>query len=512
MKKKSILSFLFIIFLSGLVLYPGNTEKIIRTGTRAEPTTLDPAEAWDDSSAILIANIFDTLVVLNPKTLEIVPSLALSWKSENNGKVWIFKLREGIKFHDGTPFNADAVLFSFNRQMDKNSQFRYYDFPMFIEVFPFLKDVRKSDQYTVIFTLSESFYPFPSTLTVDCASIVSPEAVKKSKKTFRSNPVGTGAFKFSNWTKGKRIVLKANMEFWKGEPKIDKYITVVDPNFSNLLSMFMNQRIDILLSHSLSKMVSLKKLKWVSISLTPSLSTNFMALNLKNKYLKKIGVRKALNHLWNKKILKLVYQDFAKPLCTLIPEGISGHDCNLDKYPLSVKKARELLKNESLEKGFQLRLLILEDSQLELQMMKIFSRNLKKVKIELKIERVSSEEYDKRVSDGDYDLTIAGWMADYPDPDSILNPLFSKKLREQGMPNLSTGDTGKIIPMIDEARREKDKNKRQELYIKLNEHIVENALFLPLYQTFNIVIYNKRVGIIEKNPFGEIDLYKVGNN
>ena len=511
MNKKIILVVLFLFFLSVLV-YSDKNEKIIQAGTRAEPNTLDPAEAWDDSSAILISNIFNTLVALDPKTMEIVPSLAVSWKSKKNGKVWIFKLRKGVKFHDGTVFNADAVLFSFRRQMDINSKFRYYNFPMFFEVFPFLKDVRKSDQYTVIFTLSESFYPFPSTLTVDCASIVTPEAVKKFKKNFRSNPVGTGPFKFVSWTKGKRVALEANRGFWKGEPKIDKYITIIDMNFDNLLSMFMNQRIDILLSYSISKIVSLKKLKWVSVSLTPSLTTNFLALNLKNKYLKKIRVRKAINHLWNKKILKLVFQDFADPLCTLIPNGISGYDCALDKYPSSIKKAQSLLEKEGLEKGFRLNLLISDDSQLELQMMKLFSRNLKKLKIDLKILRVSYEEYSKRVSTGDYDLAIAGWIADYPDPDSIVNPLFSKKLRKQGMANLSTGDITRIIPMINKARREKAKNKRHELYVKLDEYIVENALFLPLFQTFNIVIYNNRAGKVEKNPLGKIDLFEVGNN
>lgn len=483
-------------------------ERVVTAGTRDEPETLDPADSWDNSTSIYVANIFDRLVKLEPGTLKIKPSLALKWESNEEGTVWTFYLRRGVKFQDGTPFDADAVVFTFKRQLEE--KYKYGEFILFKEIFPFLKDVRKLGKYKVQFILKEPFFPFPATLSVDCTSIISPSALKKMKGKFKLNPVGTGPYKVKEWKEGKKIVLESFKGYWKGRPGIDKYITFIEPSIDKLFTMFRDRKIDILMNYSISKLVIFKGYNWVASTYTPSLSTNFIAFNMNNEYLKKLGVRRALNYLWNKDILKLVYQNHVEPLCSLFPKGMSGFDCNLDKYPMSVEKARALLKKEGLDKGFELKVLMDRDWDLLLNVVNIYSRNLKKAGIKIKIVSVGYKDYLSKVSKGEYDLTFSSWLSDYPDPLNIIGPLLSEKLQKEGLPNISSGRSKELIEMINKSRTIKDPDERGKFYIKLNKFVIDRALLIPLYQDINFLLYNKRIGKLKQDILGKIDLFSLG--
>ncbi len=497
---------LFLLVLTPVLV---NCEQKVRYGSRDEPITLDPAEAWENTSSFYIINIFDRLVDIDPDTLKIKPSLAISWKSNKEGTVWSFNLRKGVKFHDGTEFDADAVVFSFRRQME--NKYKYGEFVLFKEIFPFLKSVSKTGKYKVEFELIESFFPFPATLSVDCASIVSPTSLMEKKDKFREAPVGTGPYKLSMWKKGKKVIMTSNTEYWKGPAKIDEFMVVIESNTDKLFEMFRKQQIDILANFSLSKMVVFKGYSWVGYSYSPSLDTNYIAFNMNNRYLKRLRVRQALNYLWNKDILKLVYQDHVEPLCSLFPKGMHGYDCDLDNYPISVEKARILLKKEGLQNGFDLNFLLNRMEDLYLQMVNIYSRNLKKVGIKLKVDIVNTEEYISRVKKGEYDLTISGWIADYPDPFSIINPLFSNKIQSEGFANFATGKGNEDIKkMILEARKIKNSKQRDKYYIKLNNIVVKRALLIPLYQNINLILYNKRIGKLKMDRFGKIFIHNIG--
>ena len=481
---------------------------VVRTGNIQEPETMDPAEAWIDTASIYIENIFNTLVDVDPDSLKIRPSLAKSWYSNKEGTVWDFKLRRGVKFHDGTDFDADAVVFTFKRQMEE--QFKYGEFVLFKEIFPFLKEVKKTGKFEVRFILKEPFFPFPASLSAGCASIVSPSALEERKENFRLNPVGTGPYKLKKWVAGKMIVLESFKDYWMGKPGIGKYVSVIEPSIDKLFEMFRKQEIDILMSFSISKLVVFRGYDWVDYAYSPSLSTAYIAFNMHNRYLKRINVRKAINHLWNKDILKLVYQNHVQPLCSLFPKGISGYDCDMDKYPLSFETARELLKKEGLEKGFELRFLTVRESDLELPTVHRFAANLKKAGIKIRIINVGYDEYVKKISAGDYDLAFAEWVADYPDPFSIISPLFSEKIQEQGLANFSSTDNSDIIALIREARSIKDPAVRERFYLKLNNMVVDRALMVPLHQRINLIIYNKRIGKLKHSRLGMIDLFLLG--
>jgi peptide/nickel transport system substrate-binding protein len=481
--------------------------RVIRSGSQAEPAGIDPAQAWDDTSSFYVCNIFDTLVQFNAQTMKIEPALATSWETSKDGRTWTFNLRRGVKFHDGTPFDADAVVFTFFRQMDPANPNRLDDFPLFAEIFTHLQSVRKTDSLQVQFVLSEPFFPFLAALTVECAAIVSPTAVKKYGDKFAHQPVGTGPFKLSSWQKNKRLVLTANREYWRGQPGIDEYIDTIEPRSEILSNYFKEGLLDILYTYSISKMVSYKKQEWVKVIATPYFSVTYAVLNAARPPLNRKGVRQALCHAWDPRALKLVFQDYVLPIHTMLPKGLLSDEPQEQPIVFSIAKAQALLKKEKLGHEIQLEMLMQKDDGLLFQLFSIYAKNLKQIGVKLKLTRLDTEAYEQRIARGDFDLTNSSWIADYPDPDSMLFQLLSEQLQKQGFANLAGAKRRDLDDRLKIARRESDAKKRQDLYRGLNRTIIADGLILPLFQDKRVIIFNQKIGRLQPNPLGKFFLY-----
>jgi peptide/nickel transport system substrate-binding protein len=486
---------------------PLAAERVVRSGSLFEPVAIDPAQAWDDTSSFYVNNIFDTLVRLNPQSMKIEPSLAVGWETSKDGRTWTFNLRRGIKFHDGTPFDADAVVFTFFRQMDPANTDRRQEFPLFAEIFTYLQMVRKINSRQVQFVLSEPFFPFLAALSVECAAIVSPTAVNKYGVEFARHPVGTGPFKLSSWQKNKRLVLTANKDYWRGRPGIDEYIDTIEPRSEILNNYFKEGILDIIYSYSISKMVSYKKQDWVKVIATPYLSVTFAAVNAARPELNRKAVRQALGHAWDPRALKLVFQDYVLPIHTLLPQDLMTDGPEAEAIEFSLAKARTLLKKEGIDREIQLEMLLQKNDGLLFQLCSMFAKNLKQVGIKLKLIRLDPQAYAQKIALGDYDLAYSGWIADFPDPDSMLFPLLSEQLQKQGFANIAGAKRMDLQKLLTMARRESDAQKRQALYRELNHSIIADGLVIPLYQDKKVIIVNEKIGRLLPNPLGKFFLY-----
>ncbi len=187
---------------AGLWVSPGRaaTPGTLVVGLVAEPTSLDPGQLTDINSMRVLSNVYDTLVRFSPGTFDLRPGLATSWTISPDGLTYTFTLRKGVTFHDGTPFTADAVKFTYDRLLD--SEHPYHDtgpFPFAVFYYGAIRETRAVDPYTVRFTLKQRFSPLLHNLTLNTGRIVSPAAVKKWGKEFASHPVGTGPFTFVSW-------------------------------------------------------------------------------------------------------------------------------------------------------------------------------------------------------------------------------------------------------------------------------------------------------------------------
>jgi peptide/nickel transport system substrate-binding protein len=481
--------------------------RVVRSGSVAEPAGIDPAQVWDDTSSFYVCNIFDTLVQFNPQTMKIEPALAVGWETSKDGRIWTFNLRRNVRFHDSTPFNADAVVLTFFRQMDPANPNRRHDFPLFAEIFTYLQTVRKIDSHQVQFILSEPFFPFLAALTVECAAIVSPTAVKKFGSKFASHPVGTGPFKLSAWQKGKRLVLAANREYWRGQPEIDEYIDTIEPRNEILNNYFKEGMLDIIYAYSISKMVSYKKQDWVKVIATPYFSVTFTVLNAARPPLNRMTVRKALCHAWDPRALKLVFQDYVLPIHTLLPKGLMADEPEERPTIFSISKAQALLKKEGHGREIQLEMLLQKDDELNFYLFSMYAKNLKQAGVKLKLTRMDTKAYASRIALGDFDLANSSWIADYPDPDSMLYPLLSEQLLQQGFANIAGAKRMDLQNVLRMARRESDAQKRQSLYRNLNRSIINDSLVLPLYQDKKVIIYNQKISRLQPNPLGKFFLY-----
>jgi len=509
--KRNILSAILIMIVMALFAGLGAaSEKTVSWGSLTKPDTLDPGQAWDNTSVFFTTNLYDTLVVLDSETLEITPSLAVSWNANENGTIWEFKLRKGVHFHDGSEFNADSVVFSFQRQMEKDFPYRYYDFPLFDEIFNNIVSVESVDTHTVVFHLDQPFYPFLATLAASPAAIVSPAAVKKHKKAFARNPVGTGPFSFQLWEKNKRIILRANPRYWKGKPDFDQFSFVINDKPDNLHKLFREQKLDVIDSFSISRATGLKNVRWATIKLIPVLSVTYIAFNLENPNLKKVDIRKALHSAWDQRTLRYVFQGFVKPLASIIPKGMPGHTTPKTASKLNLAEARSWLQKAKVNEPIKLRFLLSGDSDLEHQLVSLYAKNLNRLGIELNIVNVPLEEYEKRIMKGDYDLTLNGWAADYPDPQSIISPLFNEKLKQKGLANLSQYRDERMKKLIESLTKEMDKSRRIQKVADIIQQIDALSLCIPIFQDTTAIIYNNtRIKNIRVTPTDTIRLYKI---
>ena len=482
-------------------------DRVLRSGSLREPASIDPAQVWDDTSSFYVANIYDMLVILDPQTLQLKPGLALSWETSPDGRIWTFNLRRNVRFHDGTPFNADAVVFTFFRQMDPADPNRLTTFPMFAGIFSNLQAVRKTGAYQVQFILAEPFFPFLASLTVDCAAIVSPAAVKQHGPDFARHPVGTGPFKLASWQKDKRLVLKANPDYWRGPPQIDEFIDTVVPQGEMLNKQFKQGQLDILTTYSISKMVGYKKLDWVQVIAAPYLSVTYLVLNAARPQLKSKGVRQALGHAWDPRALTLIFQDYVLPIHSLLPRGLLPDSVQEQAGGFSLARARELLKKEAGRGELQLEMLVGREETLLYQLLTIYARNLKQIGVKLKFTRLDAAALSRRIAANDFDLAYTGWVADYPDPDSMLYPLLSEQLQQQGLANVAASKRRDLLELLARARREGQPDRRRALYRQIDQVLVSDGLVIPLYQDKRVIIFNRRVGNIEPNPLGKLHLF-----
>ena len=202
-------------------------------GRGGDSVGLDPAQEEDGESFKVCENIYDRLVQYKTESTEIEPALAESWEASEDGLTWRFNLRKGVKFHDGTPFNADAVLFSLNRQHDPNHPFHNvggsYTYWLYTGLAEIVEEIRAPDAYTVEIILKRPYAPFIYTIAMPPFSIVSPTALRKWKEDFKNHPVGTGPFKFVRWDREDKVVLEVNEDYWEGRPPLDRIILPIYP-------------------------------------------------------------------------------------------------------------------------------------------------------------------------------------------------------------------------------------------------------------------------------------------
>ena len=196
---------------------------------------LDPGHETDGESCKVMDNVYENLVSFADTTTELVPELATRWDISPDGLTYTFHLRQGVTFHDGTPFNAEAVVFSLDRQRDKKPAHPFhsvggpYPYWQAMSMDDIVADLKATDDSTVVFTLKRRNAPFLANLAMGFASIISPTAAKQHGEDFFKRPSGTGPFRFVAWTKDDSITLERYPEYWGEKAYLDRVVFRVIP-------------------------------------------------------------------------------------------------------------------------------------------------------------------------------------------------------------------------------------------------------------------------------------------
>jgi len=450
-------------------------------GQIAEPKSIDPHAVTAINDFRILMNVYDGLVRYKSGTLEVEPSLATSWKISDDGLVYTFQLRKGIKFHDGSELNAASVQFNFERMLDKDHPYHHTGpFPLSF-FFSAVKKVDALDPHTVEFTLNEPYAPFLSNLAYPTGLIASPTAIKKYEKDFGRNPVGTGAFKFAEWKSNSHVIVERNENYWGGAPQLEavvfRPITDANTRVAEMLSGGIDMMVEVP-ADSVGMMASDNAFK-VYEQAGPHLW--FLILNAKEGPFKDKRVRQAVNYAINKQaIVENILQGTAIVADGPTPPAFAwAHNDALTPYPYNPEKAAAMIKEAGYD-GSTLKFYVTEGGSGMLDpiaMGTAIQADLAKVGFKVEIETYEWNTFLGKVNpglEGKADMAEMAWMTNDPDTLPFL-ALRTGAWPDKGGFNSGYYSNPEVDKLLEKARQATDQAERARLYKDMQTIVYEDA-------------------------------------
>lgn len=492
---------------------------VLSYGRGADSVSLDPGKETDGESLSVSSNIFDTLVQFKPGTTEVVPGLAETYDVSSDKMTYTFKLRKGVKFHDNTDFNADAVIFSLLRQHDpKHEAFGYakaWNYWNDMGMNKLVKSISKTDDHTVVFALSRPEAPFIANLAMPFASIVSPTAVRASKEDFAKKPVGTGPFKFASWTRGERIILNANKTYWNGAPSLDRVIFRSIPDSAARLNAFLAKEIHVMNLPTPDQVAVIKqKRPDAKVMDEFQLNVAYLAMNTKKAPFDNVKVRQAVNMAINKDaIIKGIFAGMGTAAVNPMPPTIWGYNKNVKPYTFSVEKAKALLKEAGFPNGFKAELFFPTVSRPYMpdgkRLGEAIQADLKKIGIDLALQTYEWGTYLDKTNKGEHQMALLGWTGDNGDPDNFLSVLLSGDNTTPPASNIAFYNNPKVTALLNKAKVAGSQKERTTLYMQAQEMIHADAPWAPIAHSRVAVPMDKKVKNFIISPLGTLTLRQV---
>jgi peptide/nickel transport system substrate-binding protein len=472
----------------------------IKVGLDVDAETMDPRLARDTSAKRVVEVIFDGLVNLNSK-LEPEPALAEKWENPDD-VTWIFYLRKGVKFHNGSDFTASDVKYTFDTILDEsfNAPYRSLYTP--------IEKVEVVDDYTVRFKLKEPYAPLLAYLNI---GIVPEEAANKAD--FASNPIGTGPYKFVKWQKNNKIVFEANENYWGDVPKTKKLTYFIIPDNTTRVAALEAGDVDLVHSPLSPQDVNrLKENDNFVVEETSGLGFTYLNFNQNNKILSDVTVRKAIAHLINKKsIAKDIYQGLDKPgISPLIPPSWAYTDTIKD-YPYSPKKAKKLLAKAGWTdsngdgildkdgKKLTIELSTHSEDPNRIQTIEFLQYELAAIGIDAKVNTTEWPTFSTNLINNKFDIALVGWLG-LVDPDRAMYNQF----HTQGGSNYGKYSNARVDELLELGRKTLDQDERAKIYQEAAQIVVDEVAYnVVLYQGY-VVMYSKNLKGFELNPSGDL--------
>ena len=490
--------FIFVGVASGACTRRAPREERLLVGRASDAIGLDPARISDAESVEVTEQIFEHLVKSAPDTMTPGPALATSWVFSSDGTEWTFQLRPGVRFHDGTPLDADAVVFSFERQRDPKHPFHEPDFT-YESPFSDMARVEKVGPLAVRFVMRHPYAPLLADLSMFPSSIVSPAALAKWGKAFREHPVGTGPFRFVEWKKGERVTLAANPDYWDGPPKLSHlaFVSVGDPR----------QRLVKLEGGAIDVAENLAPQDLQFVSLHPQLDTrraspfnvSYLAMNTMHPPFDDVRVRRAVAQAIDKDaIVRLVYQGLGEVATGPLPPAIWGHVEATAERP-DPERARAVLSHLAGRLPHRPRLFVSTTPRPYLpaptRVARMIAQSLHDAGLDVEIVANDIDAHIAATERGDHDLCLSGWTADSGDPDNVLYTLFHGDNAHPGTAtNLSFFSDPMLDALLSRAQASPVQSERINIYATVQAMVADAVPMVPIANAAQVVAF--RTGIV----------------
>jgi len=470
------LSRLALAFAATGIAFAAHAAKDLTVAVASTFTTTDPYDANDTLSQAVAKSFYQGLYGFD-KDMKMVPVLAESYTASKDGLVYTVKLKTGIKFHDNTPFNAEAVKATFDRVTNPDNKLKRYNL---------YKNIAKTealDATTVRFTLKEPFSPFINTLAHPSGVIISPAALAQyGNKGIAQHPVGTGPFKFVEWKATDYLKVEKFEGYWrKGYPKVDSitWRPVVDNN--TRAAVMQTNEAHFAFPVPPEAVETLQKKPSLEVTASPSIIQRYLSFNTQQKPFDNPKVREAINYAINKDaLIKVAFSGFAVPAEGVLPQGVE-HAAKLGPWPYNPAKAKELLKEAGYPNGFESTLWSAYNHTTAQKVIQFVQQQLGQVGIKLQVQALEAGQRVERVESAQDPATApvriyyVGWSSSTGEADWALRPLLASESFPPKLFNTAYYKNAVVDNAIAKALVTTDKAEKAKLYTEAQKQIWKDA-------------------------------------
>ena len=458
-----------------------------------EIVRLDPAFAYDNDTSVVIDNICEGLLTHNADN-SLKCNLAESWEAVDD-TTYVYKLREDVTFSDGSPMTAEDVVYSLQRHLDPElgSYMNWF--------FENVESIDKTGDYEVTVKLSQPDANWQYVLATSAGMIVKKEYAEEKGADFGSAEggiIGTGPFKYESWTTGSKVVLTKNENYWdkSATTNVDKITFSIIADDTTLATAVKSGQIDMSVNFSTNLIETLQAMENVTVYVTPSMGIHYLAFNMDREPFNDVNVRKAIGYAIDldsimENIVKQTGErggmlPMSESLFTIEPERWKEYAASLTQHEYNLEKEKEYLAKSSVPNGFSCEIKVNQSDSQRYDVALVLQNALAEIGIDVEVAGVTSDELYSyqfgNILDANgvryYDMLVATWGADYPDPAANLDPLYTIRNISAGGYNCASYRNEKVDNLLNQAQKSTDNGERVDLLMEVCDIIVED---MPYY-------------------------------
>lgn len=478
--------------------------KVMTIGLNSEIASMDPAFAYDNNTNAVVDQITEGLLAFDQKN-QLIPCLAEAWK-QTDALTYVYTIRQGVKFSDGTEMTADDVVYSMNRIKDATTG-SYLNW-----MYSNVDTIKKTGDWEVTVTLTQPdalWQYVPATTAGHVVSKAFCEANGDNVGKPGTGLLGTGPYVYSDWTQGSEIVLTRNKNYWNPDSVAANAADVLDYKIitegTTLVSAMQSGQVDLTMGITVDQLPTIESSKNLSVITSDSFGVDYIAFNCSKAPFNDVNVRKAIyyamdknqivNNICNNTVDAANAAIFGRAVCTFNVNDWSTYLKNVPDYAYNLEKAKEYLAKSSVPNGFDCTI-VCSQSAIQNSEALMLQAALKELNINLSINKVTEDERVSIFNGGnnrDYDMIFCLWFSDFPDPAGNLNSLYPSDAGGEGGSNAAVYSNSRVDTLLSQELSSSDPNERTQIMQKILDIVTDEVPYMILDYPKVLMVTDQKV-------------------